>query len=150
MRREDRENNSREFFDYVFAKADVLFLAMQNGEFPYCLPFNFVADQNRIYIHSALHGLKIDLLRQNPHVAFSLCIDVKIDTEHATTFYKSLAGAGLAYALDDVAEKCRALDLLAIKYNALCKRPAPLAMAARVSIIRIDIIELTGKCNLPD
>lgn len=138
------------FFDDVFAGAEFMTISMIDKDLPYCLPVNFVRKDNFIYIHSALTGLKLECLAANPNVAFSLATDVRIDIADRTTYYKSICGRGLAVLVEDNVEKGAALDMLAMRYKALCKVPSPESNIRRVSIIRIDIQEMTGKSNSPE
>lgn len=147
MRRKDRECNSEEFIDLVFQKADVITLSMFDGDQPYCLPLNFARQDKHIYIHCAKEGRKLRCLESNPHVGFCLFIDAEVDQNNFTTYYKSLCGTGIATIVSDIKEKCAALDAIGEKYQALCPRPCTPENAARVTIVRIEIIELSGKKN---
>lgn len=149
MRRKDRARNDGQFFMDVTDKANILFLAFHKDAFPLCLPFNFARIDRKFYIHSAKEGSKLELIARNNHVGFSMAIDVAIDREKSTTYYKSVCGEGIALIVEDPAEKGVALDALAIKYNALCVRPATPQAIARVAIIRIDVLSFTGKACLP-
>lgn len=152
MRRTDRERTDPAFFDEVFGSAEEIFLALRNGDFPYCLPVNFArdpADGMRLYIHCAHEGLKLDCVRRDDRVAFSCAVDIAIDREKASTYYKSVCGTGRAHIVEDMAEKQHALDVIGSRYAARCPRPTPEATARRVSILRIDILSLTGKACLP-
>ena len=53
MRRTDRENSTEEFYDLVFAHAEEIFLAMNDGVYPYGVILNFVRKDKIIYLHSA-------------------------------------------------------------------------------------------------
>lgn len=145
MRRKDRENNSEEFYDLVFSKAEIIHVAFRDEPYPYCLPFNFGKVGNNIYIHSAREGKKLDLIRENPEVAFSLAIDIRIDTEKYTTYFKSVCGEGVASLVEDPIEKGAALDAIGERYKARCPRPATSAQIDRVGIIKISIVSLSGK-----
>lgn len=149
MRRADRERADAAFFDEVFAAAEVLFLAFSNGDFPYCLPVNFARDSQHLYIHCAQEGLKIDCVRRDARVAFSCAVDITIDREHSSTYYKSICGLGHARMVEDVEEKRHALDCIGERYGARCPRPTPEAAARRVAVLRIDIQSLTGKACTP-
>ena len=140
MRLSKRECSEPAFFDEVFAKAEELFLALNNGDFPYLIPLNFVRLDQRIYLHSAPEGTKLDLIRKDGRVAFSLAADVRIDREKS-----SICGTARASLVEDTEEKRLALDSLAERYAARCPRPAPDANVRRVAVIRIDILSLTGK-----
>lgn len=147
MRRKDRENDDEGFINQALDDAETIFLALMDGEYPYCLPFNFVRMGRRLFIHSAFDGHKIDLIRKNPHAAFAAALDVKIDRAGSTTYFRSVAGRGRALIVEDELEKRRALDALAEKYRAACPRPCPPETAARVQIIGVDIIEAHGKLS---
>ncbi|WP_165065349.1 pyridoxamine 5'-phosphate oxidase family protein [Desulfovibrio sp. ZJ200] len=150
MRLRKRECAEQAFFDEVFGKAQELFLALNNNGCPYLIPLNFVRLGERIYLHSALEGTKLDLIRKDGRAAFSLVADVRIEREKSTTYYKSVCGTGHASVVEDAEEKRLALDSLAERYAARCPRPAPDANIRRVAIIRIDIASLTGKRCLPE
>ncbi len=145
MRRHDREISDSAFYDHVFKTAEHMVVAMQNNDSIYCLPFNFARDGNRIYIHSAREGTKLDCIRNNGNVSFNLICDTRIIPEEATTRYKSICGQGQAAIISDREEKRSALDLLAKRYGAKCHVPARDSDIDRVAIIRIDITEMTGK-----
>lgn len=149
MRQKKRECHDPAFFDEVFSRSEELFLALHNGDFPYVIPVNFSRLGERIYIHCALEGAKLDLIRQDGRVAFSLAADVRIDREKSTTYYKSVCGTGRAFIVEDPEEKRLALDSIAERYASRCPRPAPEADIRRVGIIRIDIVSLSGKRCLP-
>ena len=149
MRRKDRERTDAAFFDEVLDTAEEIFLAFKNGDFPYCLPVNFARDGQRLYIHCAHEGLKLDCVRRDPRVAFSCAVEIEIDREKASTYYKSVCGTGRAEVVEDMAEKRHALDCIGARYAARCPRPTPEATAGRVAILRIDILSLTGKACLP-
>ena len=149
MRKQDRECLDPAFFFFLFSIAEDLCLARHQGEFPWVFPLNFVRSDNCIYIHCANEGHKLDCIRTNPNVAFTLSADVTIHREKSTTYYKSLCGTGRAAIVEDPAEKGRALDALAARYAALCPTPTPDAALARTGVIRIDIVNLTGKRKLP-
>ena len=149
MRKQDRECLDPAFFDEVFTTAEDLCLAMHDGDFPYVIPLNFVRQGNSIYIHCALEGHKLDCIRTNPNVAFTLAADVRIHREKSTTYYKSVCGTGRASFVEDPAEKGRALNALAKRYAAQCPTPTPDAALARTGVVRIDIVDLVGKRKLP-
>lgn len=149
MRRKDREHNDPAFIDDVMSRAEEMFLALNNGEYPYCLPLNFAKVGNAIYLHSATDGTKLELIKRDGHVAFGAACDVEIIREKNTTHYKSVCGTGNAVIVEDMKEKGFALDAIAARYGSRCQRPAPEKDINRVAIIRIDIVGITGKACLP-
>lgn len=149
MRRKDRECTDENTILQILDRADTLFLAVETDSYPYCVPVNFTRKGSVLYIHSALKGSKLDWIRRKNDIGFSAAIDIEIDINNSTTYYKSVCGNGKALIIEDEAEKGLALDLIAKKYNARCSQPAPLADIHRVGIIRIDIESLTGKISSP-
>lgn len=145
MRRTDRERTDREFIDAVLDQAEEMFLAFADGDQPYCIPVNYARVEDSLYIHSALQGHKLDLIAKNNRVAFSTAIDIEIDRAKANAYYKSVCGTGRASVVEDEAEKGKALEAIALRYQSRCPVPAPAATIRRVAIIRIDILQLTGK-----
>lgn len=145
MRRNDRERTDKAFMDQVLAEAEELWVGFNTGGAPYVLPLNFAHVDNCLYMHCAVEGRKLDLIRQDPRVGFTTAAGVEIIREKFTTRYRSVCGTGRAVILEDAAEKQKALDAISERYQALCPRPAPEKMLARTLAIRIDIEELTGK-----
>lgn len=144
MRRKERERLEPEFMELVFNKSEEMCLAMLDDGWPYALYVNFAKSDNFLYIHCAPEGHKLDCIRKNPKIAFTLACDTKIDRENFTTYYKSVCGRGLATIVENKDEKARALELIGKRYKSLCPPPND-AMTSRLSIIRIEITELTGK-----
>lgn len=149
MRRKERECSDSAFLNGLLRQADVMTLAFQAGEFPYVIPVNFVFLNDAVYIHCAREGRKLDCLRQQPGVGFSVHEMLAIDREKATTFYTCLYGEGHASLVENNEEKQAALAALAEKYQSRCTLPVPDAMLEQTVVIRIDIISLTGKRHLP-
>lgn len=122
---------------------------MFDEPFPYCLTLNYAYVDDRIYIHCAPVGHKLDCILKNPYVAFTMAVDLKIDCKNSTEYYKSVCGTGMATIVEEKGEKQLALDSIARKYNALCAVPATERDIARTAIIRIDIASLFGKHSSP-
>ena len=85
----------------ILNKAESLYVAFQTGDFPYVLPFNHVWLDGHIYIHCALEGRKIDVLRRDGRVGFSTAVDVCIIREKSTTHFRSLCGTGRVSEVTD-------------------------------------------------
>lgn len=149
MRRKDRAVATDEFYDLVFNTAEEIFIAMNDGVFPYGVIMNFAREGKFVYLHAAREGKKLDLLGRDGHVSFCLACEIKIDREKNSTYYKSLYGRGIASIVEDSAEKRHALNLISTRYKSQCPVPASEEMAARVTIIKIAIEELSGKACKP-
>lgn len=147
MRRHDRECSESSFLQDLLQQADAVTVAFHAEEYPYVLPLNFVFMNNALYVHSAGEGRKLDCLKNNPCVGFSIHKILEIDREHATTRYESLCGEGRAVLVDASDEKQQALAALAGKYRSRCRIPVPEHLLNMTAVIRIDILRMSGKRN---
>jgi len=150
MRRPDTEITARTQLEYVLRKARVLFLCMNDAKAPYIVPVCFGWEKDTLYVHSALSGTKIDLLRADPAVGFSACTDMTlVPGATACNFSlraESVAGTGRGRILADEKERAHGLDLIMQHYNDGKKTPvfAPGSLA-RTCVIAITILTLRGR-----
>jgi uncharacterized protein len=148
MRRKDREIIDRKEIDEIIAKADVLHLAMADGNIPYVVPLSFGYDGKHIYFHCAKEGLKLDFIKKNPNVCFALVGCVKYQSImtscNAGTKFMSVIGRGTCEILADIEEKKKGLDILMSHYTK-SKIEYPLAALQTTIVVKITITELKGK-----
>ena len=121
MRRKDREITDETAIRAILDKAQVLHLAMIDGDRPYVVPlhYGYTLEDVRLtlYLHSAKEGRKLDVLQKNGRVAFVLETDVasisggEIPCKYGAA-YASVMGEGKAVLLTDPAEKAAALQIL--------------------------------------
>ena len=72
MRRQDREIKDPAVLRQILGRAIVCRVAMCDGDRPYLVPFSFVVEGDALYVHSAAHGRKLEILRRNPNVCFEV------------------------------------------------------------------------------
>jgi nitroimidazol reductase NimA-like FMN-containing flavoprotein (pyridoxamine 5'-phosphate oxidase superfamily) len=152
MRRTDRLVTDRAAIDDVLRRADVLHLAMAGEGGPYVVPVNFGYDGERIWVHCAEEGRKLDLIAADPRVCFEACVDVRIVPGKQCGWgarFRSVVGFGTATLVDDPAEKASGLGVLIEHYSG---RPetVPSAKAIGVAVLRIDIESMTGKAYVEE
>lgn len=70
----------------------------ENG-YPYTVVVNYVLYKNKLYFHSAKDGHKIDNIKNNPRVSFTVYDNVQIIEESFTTKYQSVTLFGTAKIL---------------------------------------------------
>ena len=155
MRRKDREITNIETIRAILDKAQVLHLAMIDGDRPYVVPLHYgytLADGRlTLYLHSAKEGRKLDVLSQNNAVAFVLETDIfpisggDIPCGYGAAF-ASVIGEGRAVILDDPAEKTKALAVL-MRTQTGRDFAFTEAMAETVAVIRIDVDAFTAKAK---
>ena len=152
MRRRDREIESREEILHVLDTCKVVHLAMYDEDGIYMLPMNFgytYEDNNLvIYIHAALEGKKLDLLRKDDHVCFEMDYDHEmIPAKYACAYnfrYASVVGRGHCEIITDVDEKIKALELL-MKHQTGEDFVMEPKHTLAVEVLKITVEEFTGK-----
>lgn len=86
-----------------------------DGE-PYAVPVSYGYEDGRIYIHGSGSGRKLDTLRANPKVCFTIVLFSSLKTADLpcdwSFSYKSIVGFGQAREVVDLEEKRRAMDAL--------------------------------------
>ena len=124
MRRKDREVLGDENIAKIIEQCTTCHVAMTDdaeASMPYVIPLSFGYSLNNgvleLYFHCAHVGKKLDCIRKNPNVAFSMCVENRIEIHEdvyckSGRFYASVVGQGKAEIVDDIAEKCRGLSLL--------------------------------------
>ena len=138
----------------ILNRAKIVHIGMVDGDEPYVVPMNYgftmEGGKLTLYLHGAKKGRKLDVLRANPKVFFSLECDVHpfegdIACRYGTA-YASVMGSGTAEILEDVAAKQEALSLF-MKSQTGRNFTFDEKMAGIVSVIRIDVADYTAKCR---
>jgi nitroimidazol reductase NimA-like FMN-containing flavoprotein (pyridoxamine 5'-phosphate oxidase superfamily) len=149
LRKKEKEIKDSGMIDKILQQASLIRIAMIDDSEPYIVVMNFGYWQGRIYLHSALEGRKISILKKNNRVAFQTDLGVEIVSGRTPcnwdVKYLSAVGSGRAYFLESIAEKTEALDIIMTKYSGIEKNQYPAANLNKTCIIRIDIDEISGK-----
>lgn len=85
---------------------------------PYGVPLSHVYNNGKLYFHSALNGYKVDLIRQNNNVSFTVIAKNEIHLERFTTYYKSVIASGKIRIIENEEEKQNILEILGRRCNA--------------------------------
>ncbi|MGI5921092.1 MAG: pyridoxamine 5'-phosphate oxidase family protein [Syntrophomonadaceae bacterium] len=138
----------------VLEETDFGFLGMSNQGKPYVVPMSFAYKDNKIYLHAALKGLKIEYLRNNPEVCFTVATLNELIQNHNdlcdySLRYRSVIARGKARLLSDLDEKITALTILGRKYaQGTLSSGVDRQKAEVTAVIVIEIEEMTGKYNV--
>ena len=150
VRRKDRilEN---ELAAQLLEKGEYGFLAMEgvNG-YGYGIPINYVKEGDSIYFHCAPEGYKLECLRKNPNVSFTVVGQTEVIPRQFSTAYESVIVFGTMSLdlLED--ERRKALRLLARKYSPQFEEIGEKYIEKsfhRTNVLRLDIVHLSGKCK---
>ena len=172
MRRKDREVLGDENIAKIIEQCTTCHVAMvDDAGVPYVIPLSFGYSLKdsilELYFHCAHVGKKLDCIRKNPNVAFSMCVENRIEIHEdvyckSGLFYASVVGQGKAEIVEDSAEKCRGLSLLMERQAAGAPQSASSApsmhaaphkfeftpeQAATVTVFKITSTNFTGKAK---
>ena len=151
MRRSEKALDEVGEIEAILEASLVLRLAMCDASRPYIVPLNFAYRANRLYIHSAREGRKIDILRANPRVCFQVDADVGLiapdDATKACGFtmrYRSVVGTGTAAIHEDASTITTGLDLIMARVSDRAFE-YPEAALKKAAMIVVDVHEMSGK-----
>ena len=152
MRKSDREIKSKEEIIDIIKRCDVIRLAFNNGDYPYILPLNFgfevKNDKVIFYLHSALEGTKVDIMKKDNRASFEM------DTKHELQYYEekgyftmpyeSIIGRGRIRILPED-EKMNALKKLMGHYHKSEDTYFNPAAISRTLVYSLEVEEMTAK-----
>lgn len=153
MRRKEREIIDQEKIDAVIRDCDCCRLGLADGISPYIVPLNFGYERREgkavFYFHTAREGRKIDLIEKNGYAGFELDTHHKVNT-HETACghsfrFQSVIGAGKVSIVSDRQERLWALELIMRRHTGQKDWKFDEKAVGAVSIIRLDVEEMTGK-----
>lgn len=122
--------------------------------FPMVKPLNFAYEDGKIYFHSALEGEKIDDIKRDRRVCFEADLPIALVQSkgspcRAEYLYRSVIIKGRARPIEDPSEKLHGLKLLMRKYQPEGGYGEfPEEKLKLTCVVRIDIVEMTGKEDL--
>ena len=136
----------------ILDTAKILHLGLAVNDEPYVVPMNYGYTMENgkmvVYLHSALLGKKLDMIRANPNVFFEMDCDLTpFEGEKPCQYgisYSSVMGRGRATIVEDVEEKMRALTVL-MKTQTGKDFTFNERLVSIVAVIRIDVAEYTAK-----
>jgi len=136
----------------ILDKAKIVHIGLVDGDEPYVIPMNYGYTMQEgkltLYLHGAKWGRKLDIMRANPKVFFSLECDVQpfegdIACRYGTA-YSSIMGKGTAEILEDVEAKKSGLSVF-MKTQTGRDFTFSEKMVSIVSVIKIDVSWYTAK-----
>ena len=137
---------------HILDTGKVLHLGLAVDNEPYVVPMNYgyTLEDGKlvVYLHSAVRGKKLDMLRANPNVFFEIDCDLmpfegRVPCQYGLV-YSSVMGRGKATIVEDVEEKKRAMSIL-MKTQTGKDFTFEDRLVTIVAVIRIDVSEYTAK-----
>ena len=152
MTKRERQITDEAQIEKILDTAKVLHLGLAVDNEPYVVPMNYgycMEDGKLVfYLHSAVQGKKLDMIRANPKVFVEMdCDRLPFEGEKACQYglaYSSVMGRGTARIVDDVQEKMQAMTVL-MKTQSGKDFSFDERLVSIVAVIRIDVAEYTAK-----
>lgn len=133
----------------LFEKGHHGILAVNGDDgYPYAVPVNYVYLNDKIYIHSAKYGYKIDALNQDNKVCFTAILNSEILPSRFTAAYESVVAFGKASFLEDGDEKREALTAFIDRFSPDFKENGMKFLEgaySKTAVICITVESITGK-----
>lgn len=134
----------------IIKKSKICHVSFVDGEKPYGLTFCFGYENNIIYLHTAIVGKKLEVLKKNNNVC------VAFDTDHELFYrdehvacswrmrYRSVIAYGKAEIVEDYNDKIKGLKIFMKNYS---DRDFEFSKPSvdYVTIIKINIESITGR-----
>ena len=152
MTKRERQITDKAQILHILDTAKVLHLGLCVNNEPYVVPMNYgyIEENGKLvlYLHSAVQGKKLDMIRANPNVFFEMDCDLApFAGEKPCQYglvYSSVMGRGTATIVEDVEEKMKAMSML-MKTQTQKDFEFNDRLVSIVSVIRIDVAEYTAK-----
>lgn len=148
MRHNDKKIESESDIIEILRRGEICYLSMVDEGKAYAVPLNFGYADGALYFHSAPEGRKIDVLKRDPEVCFTIIADYSIVRgEKACSWsakYSCVIGTGKARILTDPEDKKKGLAILMGQYSDKDFNFTGVNLD-RVTIIKVEIQEMTGK-----
>jgi nitroimidazol reductase NimA-like FMN-containing flavoprotein (pyridoxamine 5'-phosphate oxidase superfamily) len=152
MRRSEREIKDIDEIESIISRCDVCRIALADNNFPYIVTMNFgyfPGECRMIYFHSAVEGRKIEMIRNNNFVCFEM------DTDHRlipgslpcdyTMKYSSIIGWGKITIVESEEERKAGLESIISHVSGKNEFNFSGEIFKRTAVLRLDIMEMTGK-----
>ncbi|MBO7253079.1 MAG: pyridoxamine 5'-phosphate oxidase family protein [Oscillospiraceae bacterium] len=152
MTKRERQVTDPAQIRHILDTGKVLHLGLAVDNEPYVVPMNYgyTMEEGKLvlYLHSAVQGKKLDMIRANPKVFFEIECDLmpfegRVPCQYGLV-YSSIMGRGKARIIENVSEKQAAMALL-MKTQTGKDFSFEERLVSIVAVIRIDAEEYTAK-----
>lgn len=148
IRRADKQKTDSDTAKILESCTHGILSVIGDNGYPYGVPVSYVYTENKIIIHCALVGHKLDAVVKEPKVSFTVVAADKVIAEKFTTVYSSAICFGQARIVESDAEKNEALEAIVNKYcGDFCEEGLKYIKSKfnNCKVIVINIEHMTGK-----
>ena len=142
----------RDHMEQILTRESIGYLGLSADGETYVVPLNYTYTPDaRILFHCALEGRKLDMIRANPRVCFSVSSQAGPPTEHygelCSTPYESVICWGEARVIDDLPERQQLLQEFQIRYGTPAKPRESISLesTAKCGAVEITVTHMTGR-----
>lgn len=151
MRRKKQQLSREEAIQVLESCTAGVLGVMGDDDYPYTVPLSYAFKDDKLFFHSATQGHKIDSIKRNDKVTFSVTDKDEVIQQTFTTHFRSVTLFGRARILTDDAEKRHALECLVEKYSPDYIKEGQKAIQEewnRLCVIELKIEHMTGKAAI--
>ena len=149
MHRSDKLINDPQIIEQILNESSICRIGFSIDGEAHIVPVNFGYMNNKLYIHSAPEGQKIDFIKKNNRICFEMELDHEIIKDKVacnwTTKYRSVIGYGTISIIHEKSQKINGLNIIMSKYGGPDKNSYSESALSRMILLVIDIDTLTGK-----
>ena len=148
MRRKDKMKTYEEAVQILGEYTNGVLSVTGDDGYPYGVPVSYIYHDGKIYFHCAGEGHKLDAIKADSRVSFTVVGADEIAPEKFTTMYKSVIAFGRASIIDTDEEKMAALNLIREKYSGNFPKEGAAYIEKfwdKTTVVVIEIEHMTGK-----
>ena len=148
MRRKDKMKTYEEAVQILGECTNGVLSVTGDDGYPYGVPVSYIYHDGKIYFHCAGEGHKLDAIKADSRVSFTVVGADEIAPEKFTTAYKSVIAFGKASIIDTDEEKMAALNLIREKYSGNFPKEGAAYIEKfwdKTTVVVIEIEHMTGK-----
>ncbi|MBR1993728.1 MAG: pyridoxamine 5'-phosphate oxidase family protein [Firmicutes bacterium] len=148
MRRKDKMKTYEEAVQILGECTNGVLSVIGDDGYPYGVPVSYIYHDGKIYFHCAGEGHKLDAIKADSRVSFTVVGADEIAPEKFTTMYKSVIAFGRASIIDTDEEKMAALNLIREKYSGNFPKEGAAYIEKfwdKTTVVVIEIEHMTGK-----
>lgn len=154
MQKQERQITDESTLKNIIKRGKYTAIALCKDNEPYIVTLSYGYDEvkNALYFHTALSGLKLHILRQNPRVCATVVDDLGYIDGKCAHAYRSVVLLGKMHVVDDLAEKKHGFEVLFRHLNEDTERYKQRGLKDdagydRAAVLRLDIEAVTGKAG---
>lgn len=153
MRRKELEVTNPNQIEQIIQHCNCIRIGMYADDEMYIVPLSFGYEKKDdtyiFYFHSAKQGRKIEMLKQNPNVAFEMDCGYELsfveDLNECSNAYKSIIGTGKITFLEDFDTKVHALTKLMEHYHPHREMHFNESLVQRTCVLQLEVTSLSAK-----